>query len=341
MRSTRGAVRGAVVGVAVLGLAACGGAVDAGSGGGSGEQDGLVRDVTEDEPVLQVHLAGGFVMPGYDFANVPMLTVYEDGRAITHGPQIMIFPGPALPNLLVSEISDEDLAAIVDAAREAGLLAEAPDYGHPPIADAPMTFVTLTVDGETYLHAVDALGMGDGTGTDAGVADEGIVGEDLVGEDEGAGGEEPVVGDGAETGAEDGSGGGSDPYDPPQDIGLTPEQVEARVGLNDFLAAVYAIVPMGDGEPYDITAFAVAGRPADAGVDVDPEFAPQVVPWPLESVALADLGQCVVVEDDDAATLLETLREANQLTQFEDDGTTYEVWFRPLLPHESECPGGS
>lgn len=315
MGATGRMVRGAVVGVAALGLAACGGAVDAGSGSGGGEEDGLVRDVV-DAPVLQVHSAGGFVMPGYDFAAVPSLTVYEDGRAITHGPQIMIFPGPVLPNLLVAELTDDDVAAIVEAARDAGLLAEAPDYGQPPVADVPTTYVTLTVDGETYVHAVNALGMGDGT--DAGA------GEGVVGADDGAAGD-----------------GGSDEMGQPQEIGLTPEQVAARTALNEFLGEVDGIVPTGDGEPYDITAFAVAGRPADGGAPADPELAPDVVPWPLGSVALADLDGCVVVEGEDAVTLLDTLRDANQLTQFDEDGTTYEVWFRPLLPHETECPDGA
>ncbi|WP_225755664.1 hypothetical protein [Actinotalea sp. Marseille-Q4924] len=316
MGARRRAARGAVVGVAVLGLAACGGTVDAGSGGesGGGEQDGLVRDVETDTPMLQVVQAGGFVMPGYDFASVPPITVYEDGRAITHGPQIEIFPGPVLPNLLVAELTDEDLDAIVAAARDAGLLTESPDYGQPPVADAPTTSVTLTVDGETYVHAANALGLGDGTEPPM---DEGIVG------------------------GEDGADGGSDEMGQPQEIGLTPEQVEARTALNDFLAAVYDIVPTGEGEPYDVTAFAVAGRPADGGAAADPELAPQVVPWPLEEVALADLGECVVVDGDAAATLLETLADANQLTQFDEAGTTYEVWFRPLLPHETECPDGA
>lgn len=315
MRTRTRTVRGAVVGLAVLGLAACGGTVGAGSGGGDGEEDGLVRDVDDDAPVLQVHSAGGFVMPGYDFAAVPALTVYEDGRAITHGPQIMIFPGPLLPNLLVAELTADDVAAIVEAARDAGLLAEAPDYGQPPVADVPTTYVTITVDGETYVHAANALDMG--AGLDAG---EGVVG--------------------ADEGAAQGSDGGADEFGQPQDLGLTPEQAEARAVLNEFLAEVNGIVPTGDGEPYDITAFAVSGRPADGGAPADPEIAPAVVPWPLESVALADLDGCVVVDGDDAATLLGTLREANQLTQFDEGGTTYEVWFRPLLPHETECPDG-
>jgi hypothetical protein len=324
-------LRGAVVGLAVLGMAACGGTVDAGSGGGGnagnggGEEDGLVRGVEPDAPLLQVRSAGGFVMPGYDFAAVPTLTVYEDGRAITQGPQIMIFPGPLLPNLLVADLTDDDVAAIVEAARDAGLLAEAPDYGQPPVADVPTTYVTITVDGETYVHAANALGMGDGT--DAGPA------EDVVGGEAGAA-------DGSDGGTDDGTG-GSDEFGQPQDIGLTPEQVAARTALNDFLAEVNAIVPVGDGEPYEITAFAVSGRPAEGGAPADPGIEIQVVPWPLGTPALADLEGCVVVDGDDTATLLETLREANQLTQFEEDGTTYEVWFRPLLPHESECPDGA
>jgi hypothetical protein len=64
-----------------------------------------------------------------------------------------------------------------------------------------------------------------------------------------------------------------------------------------------------------------------------------VLPWPVEGVALADAAECVAVDGDGAATLVATLADANALTMFEQDGVTYTVWFRPLLPHESGCDG--
>ena len=63
-----------------------------------------------------------------------------------------------------------------------------------------------------------------------------------------------------------------------------------------------------------------------------------MLPWPLD-VPLADATECTVVDGEAAQTLQGTLAGANGATQFEQDGVTYNVWFRPLLPHESTCDG--
>lgn len=123
-------------------------------------------------PVLELATGGGFVPWGYDFSALPTLVVYDDGRAIVPGPQIAIYPAPALPNLQVEQLSADDLDALIAAARDAGLLADAPDYGMPNVTDLPTTTLTLTVDGRTYTHAAYALGFVDGesAGQDGAVA---------------------------------------------------------------------------------------------------------------------------------------------------------------------------
>lgn len=113
-------------------------------------------------PVLQLSSRGGFSMIGYDFSAPPTLTVYDDGRAVVPGPQIAIYPAPVLPNLQVEQLSADDLDALVAAARDAGLLADPPDYGMPNVTDLPTTYLTLTVDGRTVTHAAYALGIVDG-----------------------------------------------------------------------------------------------------------------------------------------------------------------------------------
>jgi hypothetical protein len=228
-------------------------------------------------PVLQIDVSGGFVPVGWDFQAVPQLTIYEDGRAIVHGPQILIYPGPALPNL---QVSNADVDAVVAAAREAGLL-EIPDYGQPMIADLPTTFVTLTVNGQTYRHAANALDLEPGS----------------------------------------------------SDLGLTDTQMAARATLAEFVTAAHDLVDP-DSEPLTIGAFGILAWPAAEAID--PELEPQVLPWPLD-LALADATECTLVEGSDAEALLDTLAEANQNTQFTQDGVTYDVFFRPLLPHESDC----
>ena len=252
-------------------------------------------------PLLQIEVSGGFVMMGYDFSRVPELTVYADGRAIVQGPQIAIYPAPALPNLQVEQLSEADVEALVAAARDAGLLAEPPVYGQPPIADAPSTFVRLTVDGRTYEHAANALGLVDGEGT---------TGEGAVG----AGGS-----------------GGS---------GMTEDERAARVALAGFVATANELVgATGNGESYEITGFGVFAQPVPDGAGTTADgLEIQVLPWPID-LALADAARCTVVDGEAAQTLLATLAGASSVTQFEQDGVTYNVWFRPLLPHESGCEG--
>lgn len=242
----------------------------------------------QDAPLLQIDVSGGFVMMGYDFATVPALTVYADGRAIAHGPQILIYPGPALPNLLERQLSQADLETLVGAAFEAGLLGEVPDYGQPPIADAPSTFVTITIDGQTYRHVANAL---------------------------------------------DAAGGGLSAAE----LGLTDDQLAARNTLAEFVADAQELVG-ADGEPYEITAFGIVAWSIvyDAETTVEPDPAPEVLRWPLD-LPLADAADCTLVEGADAATLLDTLTRANQITQFEQGGAIYEVHVRPLLPHETGC----
>ena len=58
-------------------------------------------------------VGGGFVAPSYSLKPVPAFSLYGDGRLIIEGPQIEIYPGPALPNLLVTRISEDGVQAIL------------------------------------------------------------------------------------------------------------------------------------------------------------------------------------------------------------------------------------
>lgn len=255
-------------------------------------------------PVVQVWSAGGFVPVGRDFSQVPELTVYEDGTIITPGPQIRIYPGPLLPYVLVSQLDAADVEAIVAAARAAGLLTAAPDYGMPGVADLPTTHIAITVDGVTYEHAAYALGYVSGEGMDgAGMDGEGV---------DGAGVPPAVV------------------------SGLTEEQVAARAVLAEFLTQVNGIaLAEADTTEYAPTAvamFAWALEGSDAATQPEAE----VVPWPIDT-PLADAHECTVIDGDAASVLLTALGTATQTTYFEQDGVTYQAWVRPLLPHETSC----
>ncbi len=97
--------------------------------------------------VLQVAYVGGFVMPPTTVTQLPLVSVYADGRVITEGPVVAIYPGPALPNLQVSTIPTERVEELVQQALDAGV-GEEFDHGMPPVADVPSTrFTVVTADG--------------------------------------------------------------------------------------------------------------------------------------------------------------------------------------------------
>ncbi|WP_155859332.1 hypothetical protein [Cellulomonas sp. KRMCY2] len=248
--------------------------------------------------MLQVSRSGGFVPMGYDFSAVPELTVYADGRAIVPGPQILIYPGPLLPNLQVVQLSEADVGALVDAARDADLLGAAPDYGLPNVTDLPTTYVTLTVDGRSYLHAAYALGFVEGEGT---TQDDGL----------------PAGGSGL-----------TDEQAAAR-ISLT-ELIDAA---NALVAArgsstPYAIEAFGVlAQPIDL---AVEGA-------ASPDAQVMPWPLDATLADLADTAECTVIDGAAARTLLGALGSARQATLFEQDDDTYSVWFRPLLPHEDGC----
>jgi len=122
--------------------------------------------------VLSIRYEGGFVPMGFAFVNMPTLLVSGDGRVFEPGMQTLEFPGPLLSPVMVRPISPAGIRRVIALAGDAGLLSAPPDYSMPGgimVADAPFTVVTLTVDGQTYRHEAEALGLGidDGTSTPA------------------------------------------------------------------------------------------------------------------------------------------------------------------------------
>ncbi|MGY1775447.1 hypothetical protein ACI8AV_06280 [Geodermatophilus sp. SYSU D00804] len=107
-------------------------------------------------PVLQVEHTGGFVPPEDLATRLPLVTVYGDGRVFTEGPQIEIWPSPALPNVQVTEVGEATVRDLLDRAVDAGVTEDA-DLGEPPVADAPTTRITLTTGEGTAVREVYAL----------------------------------------------------------------------------------------------------------------------------------------------------------------------------------------
>jgi hypothetical protein len=71
----------------------------------------------------------------------------DDGRLISYGPQIDIYPGPLLPNLLERPISQAGIDAIVAAARAAGLLDGPTDFTDNSPPGSQTAHLVFTIDG--------------------------------------------------------------------------------------------------------------------------------------------------------------------------------------------------
>ena len=97
--------------------------------------------VPADQLVLRVEQFGGFAGPNAQLGQLPAVSVYGDGRVITQGPQIAIYPGPALPNVQVQQASPATVDGLVAKGRQ--LAAAAADLGQPGVADGGTTRITV------------------------------------------------------------------------------------------------------------------------------------------------------------------------------------------------------
>lgn len=148
--TTTSTVRGAALLAAALVLSAC-----AGSGGAAAPAPSSAAPLP-DGLVLQVALTGGYTTPEELAARLPVVSVYGDGRVLTQGPQIEIWPAPALPNVQVQQVDEATVRDLVDRAVDAGVT-ESGDLGEPPLADVPTTRFTLVTAEGTSVREVYAL----------------------------------------------------------------------------------------------------------------------------------------------------------------------------------------
>lgn len=90
----------------------------------------------------------------------PSVVLYADGRLITLGPQVELYPGPALPNLVVTHFSQHAIEQVLQWATEAGLSGEDRQLG-PMILDAGSTIFTVTSPAGTHHTSVTDMSAGD------------------------------------------------------------------------------------------------------------------------------------------------------------------------------------
>jgi hypothetical protein len=147
--------------VAVFGLAVVSGAGACGENSTGVGGAPFNRPTGASEVVVQVLVDGGFVRPEVALATVPATTVLGDGTVITLAPTLAIYPGPALAPLQAANVDAATVDGLIARAAKLGLLAGPLDFGHPPVADAPNTTVTIVAGGQAHRHVAAALGISD------------------------------------------------------------------------------------------------------------------------------------------------------------------------------------
>ena len=162
-------VRTATAVALVLVLGACA----ASAGDGSPDPAGPAPPAEDATVVLQVTEVGGYTTPALLTGRLPTVTLYADGRLITDGPVMAIWPAPALPNLQVHLLDDGGVRDLVDRALAAGV-AGTSDLGQPPVTDVTTTRFAVRTGGTTVTREAYALGMDLGPAGDgeAGLTEE-------------------------------------------------------------------------------------------------------------------------------------------------------------------------
>jgi hypothetical protein len=267
---------------------------------GSPIATGIAHPAGATDLVLRLRYVGGFAPPAAHMLDIPVISVHGDGTVIVPGPQIMIYPGPALPNLQQATITPAGMQILLEDARDAGLLGPDAHYDLGGIMDASSAEFTVNADGR--IHTVSAYALMEGGDT-------------------------------------------------PQ--GTDPAVAEARAKLASFQAQLGNLEALlgselGAWSPYQADAVQLlvnSGAPDDGqGLSQQP------VAWPL-STPLAGFGtslpaliqgqRCGVVSGSDLDLLMPLLERANTLTPWTDDGASFGIAVRPLLPGEEGCPAAA
>jgi hypothetical protein len=266
-------------------------------GGGSG---GIEHPMGPNDLVLKVEIGGGFIAPAAHFRELPSFALYGDGRLITPGPQIEIYPGPALPNLQVTRITEDGVQAILEAAKAAGLLGPDRRYDFPTIADAPTTTFTVNAGGGRHVISVYALAEAQQGPPQQGMSQGDLEARQALAAFQGKLG----------------------------DLGsFLPEGSMNEEGAYAF--DELRIFVMGE---------SASPEPGLEQKPVDWPLAQPLASFG-QPVTNGPEARCGSVTGDDLSTLRPLVEKANELTPWRSDGSTFALVFRPLLPDENGCEG--
>lgn len=251
--------------------------------------------------VVRIEHTGGFVPQEFLVTRLPIVSLYGDGRILTEGPQIMIYPAPALPNLQMGTLNDEGIRMILKAAEEAGLLEGDKHYPLDMIADAATTVFTVTAGGETHTISVYALDFTEGP---------------------------------------DGSGAPDLPADELEARKKLVEFQAKLVDYMSWLPET-AIAPPQTAYPIERLQVISQPADLREINDIETGETEWPLETPLAEIGepfeFMDQARCVVLEGEELDSVLTALQDANQLTRWQSGGEEYLLHIRPILPDEQGC----
>lgn len=259
-----------------------------------------------DHPTDAAQLIAGIAVitradtPSQRLMAYPTASLFGDGRLIRPGPQIELFPGPALPSLVITQIDTAGIEAVLLAAAAAGLTGADQEMRFPIVANPPTTIFVVFADGTRHQTVVEALGLekpDDGRLPPTARAQRDAM-KALV-----AMLQEPRVGALAANVEGD-------------DTAYEPTGMRVLVSPAEPGAEPSPVPPATRDWP-------LATDLANVGEVVEGD----------------DEVRCGIVEGADFAALYPLVKESNELTRWASSGVEYTVRFRPLLPGESGCGG--
>ncbi len=260
--------------------------------------DGIEHPTDEDDVVLRYELTGGFVPIEYLVTSMPLASLYGDGRMFTEGPQIAVFPPPALPSLNVEQLTPEGIQLVLEEAEAAGLLEGKQEWDELTnyVADAGTGFLTIRANSQTHVVSVYAPGMRD-------------IGDQVSDEE---------IAFRAKFDAFTGK------------LNALSNWLPAEVFLDvedEYPADRLQIVS----QPGDVNPI-----PDVEADEIDWPLATPLSEMG-EPYSMLEMARCFVLEDQEFADVMSLLSDATTLTRWSSDGQQFILHIRPLLPDEAGC----
>lgn len=261
---------------------------------------GTVPHPAGSEVVVRIAWTGGFVPYEFMFTALPRFTLLGDGRVLVEGPQIAIYPGPALPNVQVRRLTAEGIQSVLFRLAETGLFDENHSYTAATqfIADANTTVFTVRADNREVVVDIYALGLLGDPATAPGIPSEELEAYETL-----TALESDLMNLDAWIPADDWADAGWQSYEP-EALRLLVTNIDAQP-------------PNAEGLDSEPVAWPGTTDPEQFGTPDN----------------IADF-RCGVVSGGEAQAWLAALSQANTLTRWSHEDHLYSVMPRPMLPDE-------